>query len=517
MRFDKTIAQAKKIKWMQIGKWVTPYLMDSIANKAVATPYLSPLNYKGVLKSFLIIDGECYWDKSDYQDRLQYLKQSYHQKGTLFLSDFYAFSERETQKALKKLNALTLPELPIDSLNNKRIVSLFKAWVEIPQPLIYLDGIFIALDEVIEKTVYEDLAKLLGEKDDHKLLLAELFPPKSLANVIQEEDDLLAIAQEIAEHKVLLKKLLSNGTNNALDIINQYSPDIARKINNHKEKYAWLSVADWLGSLFTIEYFVDRITNAIKDKPEATLQKRKIERVERELHIATRLKEIKAPKKFIDMLGVIRDLLDLKLKEYDVVSIAGYKARRLLTSIGQRLGGLTYEEVLQFTFGEIESLLMTKQKADKSLIQDRLAHRALLRLGSKTWLLKGEDTVELKDKLFPKQLNLTNKIIKGNPSYAGKVKGLVRIIPTIVDLKSMQDNEILVCPMTNTDYMPAIRKAAGIVTDHGGILCHAAIISRELKIPCIVGTKIATQVLQNGDLVEVDANTGIVTIIKKAK
>ena len=63
--------------------------------------------------------------------------------------------------------------------------------------------------------------------------------------------------------------------------------------------------------------------------------------------------------------------------------------------------------------------------------------------------------------------------------------------------------------------MPAIQKAKAIITNEGGITCHAAVISRELGIPCIVGTKIATKVLKDGDLVKVDANKGIVKVIKK--
>ena len=61
--------------------------------------------------------------------------------------------------------------------------------------------------------------------------------------------------------------------------------------------------------------------------------------------------------------------------------------------------------------------------------------------------------------------------------------------------------------------MPVIRIAAAIVTDEGGIGCHAAIVSRELKIPCIIGTKIATRVLEDGDTVEVDANKGIIRVV----
>ncbi|GAG36014.1 unnamed protein product, partial [marine sediment metagenome] len=72
----------------------------------------------------------------------------------------------------------------------------------------------------------------------------------------------------------------------------------------------------------------------------------------------------------------------------------------------------------------------------------------------------------------------------------------------------------LVTPMTNPSFVPAMQKAKAILTDQGGLLCHAAIMSRELDIPCVIGTKIATKVLKDGDLVEVDADKGVIRIIK---
>lgn len=85
-----------------------------------------------------------------------------------------------------------------------------------------------------------------------------------------------------------------------------------------------------------------------------------------------------------------------------------------------------------------------------------------------------------------------------------------------MDNKKVKKGDILVSPMTTSAFMPAIKKATAIVTDEGGITCHAAIVSRELNTPCIIGTKIATQVLKDGDIVEVDANKGIVRLIKKS-
>ena len=71
--------------------------------------------------------------------------------------------------------------------------------------------------------------------------------------------------------------------------------------------------------------------------------------------------------------------------------------------------------------------------------------------------------------------------------------------------------------MTTPDFVPLIRKASAIITNEGGITCHAAIVACELKKPCIVGTKIATKILRDGDLVEVDANNGVVRILERAK
>ena len=74
----------------------------------------------------------------------------------------------------------------------------------------------------------------------------------------------------------------------------------------------------------------------------------------------------------------------------------------------------------------------------------------------------------------------------------------------------MKEKDILVSHMTSPDIVPVMKKAAAIVTDLGGLTCHAAIVARELKKPCVIGTKVATQVLKDGDKVEVNADKGIV-------
>lgn len=106
--------------------------------------------------------------------------------------------------------------------------------------------------------------------------------------------------------------------------------------------------------------------------------------------------------------------------------------------------------------------------------------------------------------------NLTG-IIAQNGIATGKIK----IVNTLNDMKGFEKGEVIVSINTNPALMPALILCSAIVTDEGGTLSHAAIIARELKKPCIVGTKNATKILQNGYLVEIDANKGKITILKK--
>ncbi|MCD4704534.1 hypothetical protein K8R66_00475 [bacterium] len=108
-----------------------------------------------------------------------------------------------------------------------------------------------------------------------------------------------------------------------------------------------------------------------------------------------------------------------------------------------------------------------------------------------------------------------NNFIKGQSAYLGKVKGRIKIIKRKSQVNEIKEGDILVSPMTTPEFILAMKKASAFITDEGGITCHAAIIAREMKKPCIIGTKIATQVLKDGDLVEVDANQGIVRKLNK--
>lgn len=126
-------------------------------------------------------------------------------------------------------------------------------------------------------------------------------------------------------------------------------------------------------------------------------------------------------------------------------------------------------------------------------------------------ILVGDEAKEWERILTPHINN--SQIIKGNCASRGKVTGRVRVLLNASENDKLEDGEVLVTFMTSPDFMSAARRCSAIVTNLGGITSHAAIISRELGIPCVVGAKNATEVLKTGDIVEVDADKGEIKIL----
>lgn len=169
------------------------------------------------------------------------------------------------------------------------------------------------------------------------------------------------------------------------------------------------------------------------------------------------------------------------------------------------------------TLDEMKSYLKTG-KLTKSLLKKLIQRRRgffylFIAKTSQKYILTDRKIIRnIKNKFF--KISKIVSSFKGHTAYPGLAKGLVY---NLDKLKISQPKEkfILVASMTHPKDMALIAKSSAVVTDEGGILCHAAIVAREMKKPCIIGTKIATKVLKDGQLVEVDANKGLVKIIKK--
>jgi len=174
---------------------------------------------------------------------------------------------------------------------------------------------------------------------------------------------------------------------------------------------------------------------------------------------------------------------------------------------GDALCYLIRKEFLQF----LRSKLSMKQVM--SLYQVRKKKYFFMHDGKKEHVLyKSGDLNKIHNYLWPK-VGLVDEL-KGISIYKGNVTAKAYLIGNTVRRNLPTYKYIIVASMTHPDLMPLLKKSVGIITDEGGILCHAAIIARELRKPCIIGTKFATKVFKDGDIVEVDADKGIIKKVK---
>lgn len=132
-------------------------------------------------------------------------------------------------------------------------------------------------------------------------------------------------------------------------------------------------------------------------------------------------------------------------------------------------------------------------------------------------LLVGEMASREERNYFPSgnsvPLSPARVVLKGRVACHGKAIGTVKVLMNPNEIYKVNHGDVLVTSMTSPDFITAVRKCVAIVTNEGGLTCHAAIISRELNIPCIIGTKNATQALKDGDKVEVNADEGMVAVL----
>ena len=177
---------------------------------------------------------------------------------------------------------------------------------------------------------------------------------------------------------------------------------------------------------------------------------------------------------------------------------------QILKEIGKRIG-YTVDELKYAVAPEMEGIIKNRQPSPAELRQRKQGSVFIVtREGYQVETGKGAE--EVRKSMFGDQKLDEIKDLRGLVAMTGKTIGRAKILLSANEVGKVQHGDVLIAVMTRPDYVPAMKKAAAIVTDEGGITSHAAIVSRELGIPCIIGTKIATQIFKDGDQLEVNAN-----------
>ena len=266
------------------------------------------------------------------------------------------------------------------------------------------------------------------------------------------------------------------------------------------KEYFWLDQG-YIGRGLTKEQ-LDEIRKSLEEKEEEILPSK--EELLEELNLSEQEKKV---------FQTSQDLIYIKALRADSRQFLHVVTNKLIDIIAEKLGIETkYAETLYTE--EICNILNKKIQLPTNL-EDRWEHSIAIEETENTYkFLTGNEAESFLKEHFKKEEIKDKDKVKGQPAQPGKVRGTVKLVFTPQHNAKVKEGDILVSTATSPQLLPAMKRAAAFVTDVGGITSHAAIVARELKKPCIVGTKHATQIFNDGDIVEVDADKGVVRILQ---
>ncbi len=285
----------------------------------------------------------------------------------------------------------------------------------------------------------------------------------------------------------------------------------SKNLEEHREKYLWLKNSySALPKLDT--YFFKERKEKLPNNIENDIKKRLllVKKNKEEMRIKYNL-----PEELMEIAEAITAGITWQDERKKNILIFLHYSDLLLSEVNRRHG---YDKKDLFNFSTDEITNMMKSGNVLSVGERKNAFGYLFG-PDREKVYSEKEAIHLWEVYNKNNVSKDIREIKGiivSKGVKSKISGKVKILLDPYEISTFNDGDILVCPMTSPEYVFAMKKAGAIITDNGGLTSHAAIVSRELGKPCIAGTKIATQVLHDGDLVEVDADKGVVRIIKKA-
>lgn len=291
--------------------------------------------------------------------------------------------------------------------------------------------------------------------------------------------------------------------------------DLSRKLNHHAKKWHWINNSYYnLRNLSAINF---QKMLAGMPKSKAKIEIKKIEK-----YSQNNLKRKLSLKKAHNLPQSI-----MKISNRLAFSIWWQDERKgkaweylpwikTLNKFAQKLYGTKEKDILLYTAKEWLRLFKTGKKLNSKELTNRRKLFAAITGKERCILDTKKSTEKFIAKAISQHKRAKSKVIKGTVVSKGNgkaVRGTVKILLNPKLTQKIKKGDILVAPMTSPDFVPAMRRAKAVITDVGGLMSHAAVVSREMNLPCVVGTKIATKTLKNGKLVEIDTKKGVIKIL----
>lgn len=366
-----------------------------------------------------------------------------------------------------------------------------------------IDGFALGSDEIIQAEVNKllDSRRIETKRGE---IFSILTAPVHQSFINQAEISLLQIASRV-DRKIKAGLSLEKALRR---------DDIRRALVDHQRKFFWTKNNYHDNHVLTIQHFQNELKAVLRSRIDISGEIRKVQGTpsQNRLKKMKLIRQLKPSRYLVNLLKTSEDFTYWQDERKRRTFLYTHYASLLLRELGRHFG-YSLEQMKYLTRAEVKGLV-AGEHFDPSELEARAKLAFVYQKGSCYEIKSGQAAQKIINSIFKAQDHSGISDFRGLTASIGKARGRVRLIISAREVGKVQAGDILVAVMTRPDYIVGLKKAAAIITDEGGVTCHAAIISRELGIPCIIGTKIATKVLRDGDLVEVNANHGWVRKVK---
>ena len=425
--------------------------------------------------------------------------------------------------------ALKLRKLPFSKLSNKQLLAWQKKLFNIQflshvwalPTTWFLDSDGEDFSKHMTDFLYSRIQKLNLDIEP-ATAFSVLSSPKDESFSAQEEKASLKILTWINQTASLRLWFVSQKDNQLVLNLQQLPKDWIKKIEKHHYDFCWLPYT-YIGPAYGLDYYLETWKGLLQENfdPEKRLAELETRAETVQKHKKILVKQLKLTQLEQHWFKIASDIVWLKGFRKETFFHGFYAMDQLLKEVGRRSGLSTLQtkyllpsELPKALAGkDYSSIVNERQRFSVIYGQTPKNYRAL----TKSWTEKGIQVFTgKKAKAFLKKQNFekirviqTNELA-GTCACPGKAQGIIKIINVPDEMIKMNKGDIMLSHTTFPSLVPAMKKAAAIITEDGGITCHAAIVARELQTPCVVGCKHALQILKDGDMVEIDATKGTI-------
>lgn len=283
----------------------------------------------------------------------------------------------------------------------------------------------------------------------------------------------------------------------------------------HHRRFAWMKGPVGIPySEYTIQDYRERVLFLRSQNPSGHIKQILKERDERERACASVLHTLQS-NSLQQLCHVLRVFIFLRTYTTEASDHLFFAARKtLFAEIAKRLA-ISVEDLLMLDHKEIIEALQ-KENFPHNVASERKESFAIIWKDGAVFQRFGKSARQLQERARTHKNTRTEtpgSSLTGYGASPGRHRGVARIVRGELDFSRVDTGDVLVATMTTPDLTAAIERAGAIVTDEGGVTCHAAIISRERGVPCVVGTTLATSLFHDGDMLEVDGDHGTVSAV----